>query len=105
MAYMQLRDTPGTILIDDWDVDNLVGRSYLLSDPINIVIAKSPQEVLDCLALVDHYLRSGKFAAGYVAYEAGTDLTLPLRSLHSVMGQLPPMVVRRERALSLISNG
>ncbi len=87
MAYMQLKDTPGIILIDDWDVDNLIGRSYFLRDPINMVVAKSPQEVLDCLALVDHYLKSGKFAAGYVAYEAGTDLTLRKTPGHQL--QLP----------------
>ncbi len=82
MFHESLLDESGTVFIDDRDPGRERKLSYLFHDPVDTIIARSVNEVADALARLDESLRMGKYAAGYIAYEAGFALDKPMRSRH-----------------------
>ena len=76
-------ESPGTVIIDDRDSERQVPRTLAFTDPIDILIAHSPDDIDDALARIDTLLQSGKHLAGYLAYDPGLALDKPIRSRHS----------------------
>lgn len=66
-----LLDEPGTVLIDDRDVEAGAARTYLLSQPQDTLVARTPADVPLLLQRLDECLSEGLLAAGYLAYDAG----------------------------------
>ncbi|HEY3297360.1 MAG TPA: hypothetical protein VGK34_01790, partial [Armatimonadota bacterium] len=75
--------TAGSVLVDDFDMQARAGRTYLFRNPECVLIARSPAEVADVLLRLDRELSSGKYAAGYLGYEAGLSLDKPIVSRHT----------------------
>lgn len=69
---------PGTVFIDDRDLENHAGRSYLFTDPEHLITADRPEQILSALERMDRDLGLGFFLAGYIAYEAGLGLDKPI---------------------------
>jgi len=78
-----LLDQPGTVLLDDRPPGRNCGVSYLLYAPVEIIVAQTAGDVPGALSRLDEHLRGGRFAAGYIAYDAGLGLDKPLHSRHS----------------------
>lgn len=51
--------------------DDLARTSRLFADPIEIVVAQTMDEVIPALLRLEGHRKSGKWLAGYLAYEAG----------------------------------
>ncbi|MCX7597877.1 MAG: hypothetical protein N2512_03275, partial [Armatimonadetes bacterium] len=64
-------DEPGTVLIDDRDIEAGAGQCYLFSHPEDVLIARTPTQVPALFQRLDECLSEGLFAAGYLAYDAG----------------------------------
>jgi len=63
-------------------------HGYLFADPVDVVVANHVDEVVPAIAAADRAARRGRWAAGYVAYEAasGLDRGLPV---HDPLPGLP----------------
>jgi len=72
-------DVPGTVLIDDRNIEQRTGRTYLLCDPVSTITAHSYADVQGALESLDRCLDAGLFVAGYISYEAGAALDKPIR--------------------------
>lgn len=75
-------ERPGTVIIDDRDPERASQRTLAFVEPIDVLIARSPDEVADTLARIDDLLDSGKHLAGYISYDAGLVLDKPIASSH-----------------------
>ena len=64
-------DEPGTVLIDDRDVQARTGQCFLFSGPYDVLMARAPADVPELLQRLDGHLEAGRFVAGYLAYDAG----------------------------------
>ena len=73
---------PGTVFIDDRDLENHSGRSYLFSDPEYLIEARSAGQIPEALEHMDRSLESGMFLAGYLGYETGLALDKPITPRH-----------------------
>lgn len=73
---------PGSVLIDDLDMTNTSGSTYLFTEPQCIISAISASELEDALDAVSDLQSRGKYLAGYVSYDAGINLDTPLISRH-----------------------
>jgi len=62
---------PGTILLDTARQDAESRRSLLFTDPLQVLTAHTPQDVLGLLDGLDARVEEGLYVAGYLAYEAG----------------------------------
>jgi para-aminobenzoate synthetase component 1 len=51
--------------------DDLAGKSLAFSSPVELVVARRVDEVVPALRRLEDHRRSGKWLAGYLAYEAG----------------------------------
>lgn len=71
-------DETGTVMIDDRDLENHSGRTWVFSKPEDILTANTSAEVHTLLQSIDDSLKSGMFLAGYLGYEAGLDLDKPI---------------------------
>lgn len=65
------------------------GRSFLYSDPCEIVVAHRPEEVKPALERLRAATRAGRHAAGWLAYEAGHAIEPKLAPLAHHGGALP----------------
>jgi len=81
-------EAPGTVIIDDRDPERPSRRTLAFSDPVDVLIARSAEEVNDTLTRIDALLASGKHLAGYLAYDAGLVLDKPIQSRHAPTGPL-----------------
>ncbi len=73
----------GSVVVDDLDTRSHTGRTYLFSDPDRILVAHASEEVPVLLGELDEALASGKWAAGYLGYEAGLVLDKPIAPRHT----------------------
>lgn len=71
--------------------DDLAGRLLLFAAPIEMVVARSVDEVIPALRRLEECKASGKWLAGYLAYEAGFAFEGKLRSL-APEGRETPLV-------------
>ena len=76
-------DQPGTVIIDDRDPERADQRTLLFSGPRDVIVAHSSEEVAGALDRIDAALASGKYLAGYFAYDAGFALDKPIQSRHN----------------------
>jgi para-aminobenzoate synthetase/4-amino-4-deoxychorismate lyase len=77
-----LLSIPGSILLDDLNIEDGAGRSYLLSHPSQTITARSHDELISALETVDDLQTKGKYLAGYIAYDAGFALHPHITSRH-----------------------
>ena len=75
-------DRPGAFFLDDRLPGRNDGTSYLLADPLEVILAHTRDEVPAALARLDECLAAGRWVAGYIAYEAGLELDAPIKSRH-----------------------
>ena len=75
-------ESPGTVVIDDRDPER-APRTLAFTDPSDVLVANSHEQVIEVLARIDTLLASGKHLAGYIAYDAGLTLDKPIRSQHT----------------------
>ncbi len=71
--------------------DDLAGRQRLFASPIEMVVAHSVDEVIPALRRLEEFKASGKWLAGYLAYEAGYAFEEKLHPLAPV-GRETPLV-------------
>ena len=64
----------GTILLESQLRDDENRRSFLLSDPVDIITCRDPGGARECLLTLDKKLEQGFAAAGFITYEAGLSL-------------------------------
>ncbi len=76
-------ESPGTVIIDDRDPERQAPRTLVFTNPTDILIANSPDDIDAALARIDTLLASGKHLAGYISYDAGLALDKPIRSRHT----------------------
>jgi para-aminobenzoate synthetase/4-amino-4-deoxychorismate lyase len=76
-------ESPGTVIIDDRDSERAAQRTLVFSDPTEVLVARSAEEVADAIDRIDSFLASGKHLAGYFAYDAGLVLDKPIESRHA----------------------
>jgi para-aminobenzoate synthetase/4-amino-4-deoxychorismate lyase len=76
-------DDPGAVFMDDRDIEHRTGKSYVFTEPSDVISARSPDEVSGALQRLDNCLNAGMYAAGYLGYEAGLVLDKPISSRHS----------------------
>jgi len=74
------------VLLDDARPD---GPRFLYRDPIDIIEAVRPKDVVPALERLRAAVAKGKFAAGWLAYEAGHALEPRLAPLMCTSGALP----------------
>ena len=79
---LSILDNPGTVLIDDRDLEAGCGKTYLLSDPQELLVAEYPGQAPEVLERIDDCLESGLFVAGYLGYEAGLALDKAIAPRH-----------------------
>ncbi len=53
---------------------------FTFVDPLTVLVAHDPGDVLPVLETVDAHVRQGRYAAGYLAYEAATGIDADLRT-------------------------
>ncbi len=70
---------PGAVLIDDWDIECHTGTTYIFSEPISIIAARTPDEFQDALHEIADFQAKGMYCAGYISYDAGLGLDKPMR--------------------------
>ena len=75
-------ERPVTVIIDDRNPERASQRTLAFVEPIDVLIARSPDEVTEALARIDNLLDSGKHLAGYISYDAGLGLDKPIASRH-----------------------
>lgn len=69
--------------------DDLIrGTALAFSDPVRVLMARTPDEVVPVLAAVDRATRAGCWAFGYVGYEAAPGLD-PRWTVAATPGNLP----------------
>ncbi len=78
----------GSVLVDDLDSRSHEGSAYVFVKPERVLVAKSPGEVRGLLKGLDEAAASGKWAAGYLGYEAGLVLDKPIAPRHTPMAPL-----------------
>ncbi len=71
--------------------DDPAGRQMLFSSPIELIVARHVDEVIPALRRLEECKASGKWLAGYLAYEAGYAFEEKLRPLAPV-GRETPLV-------------
>lgn len=81
--WPSILETPGMVIIDDRDPERAVQRTLAFTNPVDVLIANTPDEVPDSLSRMDASLASGKYLAGYLAYDAGIGLDKPIESRHA----------------------
>ncbi len=70
-----------SILLETTRRDRHNNRSYLFDSPVQIVSCKNLDEVEGCLGEIEHALKNGLYAAGYMTYEAGYAFEPVFRSI------------------------
>lgn len=80
--WPSILENAGTVIIDDRDPER-VPRTLLFRDPVDVLVARTPEEVADALPRIDALLASGKHLAGYLSYDAGLALDKPITSRHT----------------------
>ena len=73
----------GSVLVDDFDSRSHEGRTYVFVKPERVIVANSPGEVRGLLKSLDEAAAAGKWAAGYLGYEAGLVLDKPIAPRHT----------------------
>ena len=68
--YALLR-RPGTVLLEAAGTATRPGRGLLFADPQELLVARTPGEVVPLLEALDTEVGRGRFVAGYLGYEAG----------------------------------
>jgi para-aminobenzoate synthetase/4-amino-4-deoxychorismate lyase len=77
-------ENPGAILLETAKRDSDDDKSLLFLDPIEELIARTPQELDELLRDVDRHVDDGKFVAGFFSYECGEHFVgLPLGGFRS----------------------
>jgi para-aminobenzoate synthetase component I len=71
--------------------DDLARKAMLFSSPLEMVVARSVDEVVPALTRLEECRKSGKWLAGYLAYEAGFAFEEKLRPL-APSGRETPLV-------------
>jgi len=64
----------GTVLLESQLRSRENMRSFLLSDPLDVIMCQEPGHVSDCLDSLDDTLKQGYAVAGFISYEAGLAL-------------------------------
>lgn len=62
---------PGTLLLDTTRTDDENPVSLLFRDPVEVLVATTPADVPGLLRNLDRAAAEGRWAAGYLGYEAG----------------------------------
>ena len=75
-------DRPGTVFFDDRDLEAGLGKTYLFSDPQELIVADDPGRITGALERIDDRLGAGFFVAGYLGYEAGMVLDKAMSPRH-----------------------
>ncbi len=65
------------------------GRGLLLENPVGLIKAEDPAELLSSIDLLEQAIDSGLYAAGFISYEAGYALEPRLRTRMPEQRQLP----------------
>lgn len=78
----QILDQPGTVLVDDRDIEQHCGLTYIFTEPEGVLTAYSQNEIPALLKQIDMKLNAGKLAAGYISYDAGLMLDKAIDSEH-----------------------
>lgn len=69
--------------------DDLGERQLLFASPVELVVARTVDEVIPALRRLEEYKASGKWLAGYLAYEAGYAFEEKLRPLAPLCRETP----------------
>lgn len=69
--YASLHDRTGSVLLETARIDKENYRSFLFLEPIETLVAASPEQVVPLLRQLERWLQKGFYLAGYIAYEAG----------------------------------
>lgn len=78
-----LLNTPGVILIDDWNISSHTGCTYLFTSPITSIFCHHPEEIQKSFKTIAQYQAEGKHVAGYIAYDSGLKLDKVILSRHN----------------------
>lgn len=62
---------PGSIVLATGRPDAENRTSYLFTDPVEVLCAQSPDEIPGVFDGIERALRDGRYAAGFLSYEAG----------------------------------
>ena len=62
---------PGTVFLDTSRRSSEDNRNLLFSNPKDVLVANTPDEVLSIIKTVDDIVERGYYVAGYLGYEAG----------------------------------
>lgn len=65
---------PGTLVFDTARADHAAARSFVLTDPREVIVAWAPDEVAPAIASAEAANRAGAWVGGLLAYEAGAPL-------------------------------
>jgi para-aminobenzoate synthetase/4-amino-4-deoxychorismate lyase len=63
------------------------GQAFTFTDPVGVLVARRPEEVLPLLRAVESAAAIGWWAAGYLAYEAATGIDANLRARSARVGE------------------
>lgn len=66
-----LREEKDSVLLTTQRVDKNNNRTFLFLKPIVVIKTSCVSEILSSLEKVEHFLKQGFYAAGYLTYEAG----------------------------------
>ena len=89
-SFRLLGQRVGSILLESSRIDGTNHRSYLFTEPREILAANTPEEVDEVFATVERVVERGAWVAGYASYECGAGL-LGLK-LEPASDSLHPMV-------------
>jgi len=89
----------GTVFIDDRDIWKHSGHTFLFTEPLEVLVANTPDELPLLLCQIDERLKCGRFLAGYLSYSAGHSLDKPIPSNHTPAKPLAWFGVYADRAM------
>lgn len=66
-----ISDRDNTVLLETSKFDSENRRSYLFVDPVQVIKAKEPDDVVLLFESIEGFLNNGYYLAGYLSYECG----------------------------------
>ena len=63
-------NSPGSVLVDDYDCKTISGKTYLFTNPAKILTAEKSEDICAVIQEIEKAQSNGMYAAGYISYDS-----------------------------------